>query len=1115
MMNTTSNYQRLINKLDLFIRKYYMNRIIKGLLYTVGFVLVLFLLFSILEYNFYFGTGVRKVFFFGFLISSLGMVGYWVIDPVFRYFRLGSTISHQKAAEIIGDHFTDVKDKLINVLQLRQQSESLADVSLIEASIDQKTADINPVPFRAAIDLRKNRKYLRYALPPFLLLLILVFAAPSIIKDGTHRIINNGDEFVPEAPFAFSIENSELKVVQFDDYTLRVSADGTAIPDEAYINLNGFDYRMQKEKAGVFSYTFKNVQEATEFQIYSGKVKDEERALDVLVKPNLADISIDLNYPSYTGRKDETVKNTGDLVLPEGTSVRWNLKSLYTENIEFQFGEADKIEAKRQGDDFFYHDKRVRNSQPYKLYIGNDMIPVPDSVRYNLNVIKDQYPVINVEKLTDSIDQTLMYFMGSASDDYGLNALNFNYSIKEKSGAIKKSESIAMAKPDDRSVNYDYVFDTEELGLEPGDEVTFYFEVYDNDVVNGSKSSKTGIMTFAKPTIEELEEMKDVNEEEIKKDLLENLEETKKIQEQLKKLRDELLQKNELDWQDKKEIEELLEKQKELQEKMEEAKDRFDENQKNEEKFNPQNEETQKKQEKLNELFEKAMDPEKMELMKQIEELLQELNKEDAIQMMEEMQFNEENQEKEMERLLELYKQLEMEKEIQDMSEKLEEMAEKQEELAEQTEEAEEKNQDTDEIEKEQEKLNEEFEKMQEKMEEMEKQNEELSPPKNLDEKNQEEMEEIMEEMEQSQEQLQEQQKSNASKSQKSASEKMKKMAQSMMQQMQSGEMEQMEEDIAALRQLLENLVGLSFDQEQLFNDMRRTVSSTPRYVELVQEQFKIKNDFKIVEDSLNALALRQTDIESFVTEKVSEIKKNMKHGLDQMEERLIPEANQSQRSSMKNLNDLALMLNESLENMQQSMSSMMPGTQMCSKPGGKGQGKMGRVPMDKITKGQEELNGEMKGMQGKMKNGNGMSAKDFAQAAARQAALRKALEEMRDGKGEEGKGARELQEIIDQMDRIEEDLVNKKLDTEMLKRQQDIFTRLLEAEKAEQQRELDNKRKAEQAQEKRRELPPSMKEYLKKREAEIELYKTVSPDLKPYYKYLVDEYYRALKGEN
>jgi uncharacterized protein YeeX (DUF496 family) len=75
-----------------------------------------------------------------------------------------------------------------------------------------------------------------------------------------------------------------------------------------------------------------------------------------------------------------------------------------------------------------------------------------------------------------------------------------------------------------------------------------------------------------------------------------------------------------------------------------------------------------------------------------------------------------------------------------------------------------------------------------------------------------------------------------------------------------------------------------------------------------------------------------------------------------------------------------------------------------------------------------------------------------------------------------------------------------------------DIETRLLEAEKAERQRELDNKRKAETAQEKRREIPPSLQEYLKKRQAEVEMYKSVSPSLRPYFKSLVDDYYKSLK---
>jgi hypothetical protein len=147
-------------------------------------------------------------------------------------------------------------------------------------------------------------------------------------------------------------------------------------------------------------------------------------------------------------------------------------------------------------------------------------------------------------------------------------------------------------------------------------------------------------------------------------------------------------------------------------------------------------------------------------------------------------------------------------------------------------------------------------------------------------------------------------------------------------------------------------------------------------------------------------------------------------------------------------------------------------------------------------------------------KDGKGNSSKDFAKAAAKQSALRKALEEMRKEKGEDGKGSGDMQEVIDQMNKIETDLVNKRLDSELMKRQQEIMTRLLEAEKADKQREKDQKRKAENSLEKARKFPPSLEAYIKKRESEIDEVKTVSPALKPYYKFLVEQYYQSLKNE-
>ena len=1110
-----SSYDLLIQKLDQFIRKFYLNRLIKGTLYTVGIILALFLAFNLLEHNFYFDKGVRKIFYYSFLGMSFGTLGYFILIPLLKYFRLGSVISHEQAAGIIGNHFGDVKDRLLNILQLKEQSSLTTDNSLIIASINQKSEQIKPVPFKSAIDLKNNKKYLKYALPPFMLLLLIVMTAPSLIKDSTHRLINNDREFERAAPFHFNLASDELSVVQYQDYTLDIDVTGDVIPNDAFIRFDDFQYRLNKIAPGKFQYVFNNVQKDVEFEIYSGDVASKTNKLTVLPKPNLSGFSLYMDYPSYINRKDEGVSNIGDMVVPLGTKLTWKFDTKNTDKIEMSFlNTGSTKEAERQSPNRYRYFKQIYKDDVYKVYYSNTLIPTPDSVSYSLRVVPDQYPTINVEKFQDSLDSELIYFIGNASDDYGLTTLTFNYTLKDKNGLTKKSESQVLIQPKERNVQYNHSLDIQDYQLQAGDQFSYYFETKDNDAINGSKAAKTAIMTFEKPTVEEFVDQEDENEDDITKSLEESLKESRKIQEDLKKLREKLLQKKEMTFQEQQEMEKLLERQKELEKKIEEAKKKFEENLENQDEFSERNEEILEKQEKIQEMFEEVLDQETKDLMDKIQELMQELNKDTMMEMMEDMEMNEDTKEKEMDRLLELFKSLEVEKEVQDMIEKLNEMAEKQEELAEKTENEE---KPSDQLKKEQEELNKEMEEAKKKMEEIEKKNEELERPKDLGEDKKEEMEDIQEDMEDSKEEIDKKENKKAAKKQKKAAEKMKKMAGDMDMKMAACAGEQAEEDIAALRQLLENLVTLSFDQEDLISDISSTDKTTPRYVSLVQNQFKLKDDFGLIRDSLEQLSKRVDQIATFVTEKVAEIDLNMAESLDELEDRKVPEAEEHQRRTMTNVNDLALMLSESMQQMQEQAASMIPGNQMCDKPGGKGKGsKGGKVPMDKITEGQGELNEEMKKMGDKMGEGgsggkDGM-AKEFAQAAARQAALRKALEEIKRGQQEEGKGIGDLQKIIDEMDKVETDLVNKRLNTELLTRQADIITKLLEAEKADRQREKDKKRKSEQAQEQRKELPPALQDYIKQREAEIELYNKVSPSLRPYYKQMVNEYYNSLK---
>lgn len=1112
-MSGDSNYSLLIKRLDQFIRKYYVNKALKGLLFFVTLSVALFLFYSFIEHQLYLSKVGRKAMFFSYILVALGSLTYWVLWPLANYFRLGSVISHDKAASIIGTHFNGVQDKLLNILQLKRNSTG-DQSALIEASINQKAQEISPVPFKKAIDLNKNKKYLKYALPPLLLLIFILFAAPSLITDSTYRIINNNKEFEREAPFHLNISNENLEVVQFSDYTLSVAVDGEQLPNELFINVDNYDYRLTRMSPTEFTYTFANVREDMDFTVYSGKYASVDKTLKVLPKPQMVNFDLILDYPGYTQRQDETIFNSGDITVPIGTKVSWRFNTAATDEMSIQFEAADKVALDKPSNTAFAYDKRIIKDESYKVYMANQYVAQADSLSFFIRSIADERPDISIDFIQDSLEKSIYYFVGTASDDYGLTKLQLVYNITDDLGSNIRAEVKPIAITPSAQLDFDHILDINEINLKPGEKINYYFEVWDNDRVNGSKSARSSVMSFRQKSIEEVKEEEQLQEEEIKDKLDDSIKEAKEIQEELRKLREKLLQKEQPDWQDKKQLEKLMKRQEQLQNQMQEAKSANEKNLENQQEFMNTSPEMQEKQQRIQELFEEVVNEEMKDLMKEIEELMEELGKEQSIQKMEEFKMNEETMQKEMERLSELYKQLEVEKEMNEAMDDLDKLAEELDKLSEET-----KKEETpqEELDKKQEEINKEFEELSEKMDELMEKNDDLEFPKDIPDDAPEQMEDIEEDLEESKEEINEGENQKAASKQKQASEKMKKMSAQMKSEMMEGQSEQMQEDIETLRQLLENLMTLSFDQEGLVNSINRTTVNTPRYTALLQDQMRIKDDFKVVEDTLQALSKRQPDIETFVLEKVSEIKYNLTGSLTELEERKKPEANQSQRTTMTNMNDLALMLSESMEQMQQQMAGMMSGSQMCQnpgqKPGQKPGDKPGSKPGDKISEGQEKMSEELKKLTENMKNGKGNGAKDFAGAAARQAALRKALEKLQQEQQESGQGpSGQLQKIIDEMDKQEVDLVNKRLDNEMLQRQQDIMTRLLEAENAQKEREYDEKRKSKEGENIKRELPPSLEEYIKERKAQLEEYKYVSPEMKPHYKKLVDEYYKKLK---
>jgi hypothetical protein len=99
-------------------------------------------------------------------------------------------------------------------------------------------------------------------------------------------------------------------------------------------------------------------------------------------------------------------------------------------------------------------------------------------------------------------------------------------------------------------------------------------------------------------------------------------------------------------------------------------------------------------------------------------------------------------------------------------------------------------------------------------------------------------------------------------------------------------------------------------------------------------------------------------------------------------------------------------------------------------------------------------------------------------------------------------------------MEQTEMDLVNKQLTDQLIRRQQDILTRMLETEKSMREQDMDEERKGETAKDYDKEIPKAFEEYLRLKEKEVELLKTVPPKLYPYYKKEVNDYFKRMNNQ-
>ena len=957
-----NKFKNIEQKLERFIRKYYTNELLKGAILFFAFGVLYFLLTLLIEYFFWLSPTGRTVLFWLFIGVEVALLAKFIILPLTRLFKLSKGIDYKDAAQMIGNYFPEVSDKLVNTLQLHSDSQ---DSELMLASIEQKSEELAPIPFRLAINFKKNIKYLKYAAIPVVVFLIANYAGKDeVFSSSYERVVNYNEAYEPPAPFSFFVINEDLQAVENRNYKLQVRTVGDVVPDEASIHFNNEIYFLQQVVPGEYSFTFEQPTGDISFYLQANKVTSQAYTLEVLKVPVLVNFEMELDYPSHTRKATERIKNTGNAIVPEGTKITWVLDTRETEQVElvlkdtvYAFAKAEQTTPTTS----YSLSQRIYKNTPYEVSTSNTALKNFENLAYNLQTIKDEFPQMNLEVQTDSVSNQQNYFYGKVSDDYGLTKLRLVYYPSQSENKEYKNIAISKGNVD----QFIYAF-PDTLPLQEGVNYEYYFEVFDNDAIHNYKSTKSSVFSFVKFTESELEQQQLEQQNKAISGLDKSLEKLKEREKELEEISRTQKEKKELNFNDQKKLQNFLKRQKQQEELMKDFSKQLKENL---EEFQKEETLTDEEKEKLKERLErqekKAKENEK--LLEELEKLREKISKEELSEKLEKLQKQNKNNKRNLEQMVELTKRYYVQKKAEKIARDLEKLANKQEELS---------KKDNEENNKEaQDKLNEEFKKLEEDLKDLEKENQELKKPMDVpsDEKKQEEIKEeqegASEELEKQEEQEEQEKqdgqpqsesppsKSGAQKKQKKAAQKMKEMSQSMQSQMQQSGQEGAEEDAEMLRQILDNLLVFSFEEEGVMEDFKKMDDKSPNFASKLRLQNVLKQNFQHIDDSLYALALRRPELDEKINASLTEIDFNVNKALERLADNQMIQGVSSQQYVVTGANELADFLSNSLDQMNNQMSGQGQGQ---GKGKGKGQGQGQGQQLPDIIQSQEELNKKM-----------------------------------------------------------------------------------------------------------------------------------------------------------
>ncbi|HJN97256.1 MAG TPA: DUF4175 family protein [Gammaproteobacteria bacterium] len=312
------------------------------------------------------------------------------------------------------------------------------------------------------------------------------------------------------ADIEISIEPGDLEMQRGDSVTI-IARVTNAIPGAVNLrlqddNVNWRDASMSRDGSGsesaTYSYFIPALQEDTTYYVTfneRGEHNSPQYQIDLFDLPQIEQIDLAFDYPEYTEIEDILEEDSGDMIVPEGTRIDFTVtfnKAIASANVEFD--ESYRADEEEVNPNPPYPDIElsldgnigtgsftVNQDGVYRIHATDfSDLSSKNPLDYFIRAIEDTPPELALQR--PGRDEEVMpleevILEVSASDDYGLSEFTLNYSVV----GTGEVEVDFLPEANVRSVSGNELIYLEDLEVEPGDFVSYFLTLADNNGLQG------------------------------------------------------------------------------------------------------------------------------------------------------------------------------------------------------------------------------------------------------------------------------------------------------------------------------------------------------------------------------------------------------------------------------------------------------------------------------------------------------------------------------------------------------------------------------------------------------------------------------------------------------